>query len=380
MARVRFDAKKKKYVADVRDLVGNAAGNQRQFRTEGEAIEHVRAVTAAQKQFGVFIDPQDTPLVGAAQMKWSDEQQHAAKRGEHQFKSARSKELAMKNVAEIFCGFKKLKNYHVGEIRPSMMRDVCIAFAATVNKQATFRRKWGYCVQFFDWCVEADWITENPAKFSRGAGMRLPMVPKAEDEPLSRVSKEIIYAITEAASEDVRLAIKVAWGTGIRQGEQRALQWGPDGLDTTAGILHVTRAYDGDHKIGGPKTKLGRRTVPIAPGLLSELRAWRVAQPTEQRKNNFVFPSPTGEIANPDSWRRGLHRACERAGVGVIRWHDLRHYFASIILFDNSFNEATVTQLLGHHSISFTKNVYGHWMDDVKRDAGLAEALGRALR
>ena len=380
MAKVRYNSIRKKFIADVRDIIGNIGG-QRHFLTEKEAKDHVLEVTAAKARHGAFHDPHSTPLISDAISKWAGSQYAAAHRGEHQQKSARAKELALEQIAEIFCGPKKLKYRRVGEVRASLMREVCNAFAETLNSQQTLARKWGFCVQFFDWCVEADWIRENPAKFSRGAGMRLPLTAGGEDtKPLRLISKEIIHSITEAASEDVRLAIKVAWGTGIRQGELRALQWGVGGLDTTAGILHVTRAFDGDKKIGLPKTDLGRREVPLAPALLSELREWRIAQPPEQRKNNLVFPSPTGRVIDDRALReRGLYRACERAGVDLIRWHDLRHYFASALLFDPSFTDATVTQLLGHHSISFTLSVYGHWMADKKRDAGIAEALGRAL-
>ena len=368
------------YVANVRDLIGKDGGLKR-FQKRKDAVEYINKVKAEQARHGIFVDPHRTPLLIDAIPRWATSQYAAAHRGEHQQKSARAKELALEQIAEIFCGPKQLKYRRVGEVRPSLMRDVCNAFAETLNAQQTLRRKWGYCVQFWDWCVEADWISENPAKFSRGAGMRLPLTAGGEDKkPLRLISKEIIHSITEAASEDVRLAIKVAWGTGIRQGELRALQWGVGGLDTTAGILHVTRAFDGDKKIGLPKTDLGRREVPLAPALLSELREWRIAQPPEQRKNNLVFPSPTGGVIDDRALReRGLYRACERAGVDLIRWHDLRHYFASALLFDPSFTDATVTQLLGHHSISFTLSVYGHWMADKKRDAGIAEALGRAL-
>lgn len=382
MAKVRFDAKKKKFVADVRDVIGNSGGGQKQFSTRSDAKQHILTVQAAQKQHGEYVDPHTTPLLAAAAAKWAEGQHHAAHLGEQKKAHARQKELAMHQIGDVLWGLKPLKQFRVGEVRAPMMHDIVKSFAETLGSQATLARKWGYCVQFFDYCVAVGWTQSNPAKLPRGTGLGLPPVTGSSNKPpLIRISREIINAITDAASPDVQLAIKVAWGTGIRQGEQRALQWGPDGLDTTAGTLHVTRALDIDHKLSTPKNKNAVRSIPLAPDLLSELRAWRVAQPSEQRRNNLVFPSATGGIIDHKVLReRGLYRACERAGVGLIRWHDLRHYFASIILFDPSFNEATVTQLLGHHSISFTKNVYGHWMDDTKRDAGLAEALGRALR
>ena len=123
MAKVRYNSIRKKFIADVRDIIGNIGGQ-----------------------------------ISDAISKWAGSQYAAAHRGEHQQKSARAKELALEQIAEIFCGPKKLKYRRVGEVRASLMREVCNAFAETLNSQQTLARKWGFCVQFFDWCVEADWI------------------------------------------------------------------------------------------------------------------------------------------------------------------------------------------------------------------------------
>lgn len=91
----------------------------------------------------------------------------------------------------------------------------------------------------FDYCVAVGWCQQNPAKLPRGVGLGLPTVsgkPRkrhanfesgGDDEaPTYRISRETVAAIIEAADEKYQLAIKVAAGTGIRQGEQRGLKWG----------------------------------------------------------------------------------------------------------------------------------------------------------
>ena len=119
--------------------------------------------------------------------------------------------------------------------------------------------------------------------------------------------------------------------------------------------------------------------MPLFPDLIAKLRSWKLSQPIEQRINNLVFPTTAGAMDSVDNWRnRGLHKACDRAGVERITWHSLRHFFASILLYDLQEADATVTTLMGHKSIDFTRSQYGHWMEDFSRDTGIAERLARA--
>ncbi len=74
-----------------------------------------------------------------------------------------------------------------------------------------------------------------------------------------------------------------------------------------------------------------------------------------------------------------LHPACEAAGIDKLRWHDLRHFFASICLelFGADFHR--ITTLMGHKSISTTRELYGHWVDDEERDEDDAAKFGAKL-
>ena len=63
----------------------------------------------------------------------------------------------------------------------------------------------------------------------------------------------------------------------------------------------------------------------------------------------------------------------------MIRWHDLRHFFASILLQTYGDDLHKVTSFMGHGSIEMTRKVYGHWLDDRKRNAEDAAKLDAAL-
>ena len=74
-----------------------------------------------------------------------------------------------------------------------------------------------------------------------------------------------------------------------------------------------------------------------------------------------------------------LHKACDAAGVERIRWHDLRHYYASRILQAFNGDWWTVTNRMGHESIKTTTNIYGHWLESEEQDAKIADAISGAF-
>lgn len=102
--------------------------------------------------------------------------------------------------------------------------------------------------------------------------------------------------------------------------------------------------------------------------------------PTEAR-NGFVFANEEGNMNTDNSvWRnRILHKACDKAGVERIRWHDLRHFFASILIYDLKERDTTVAAIMGHKNAAFTREQYGHWLKDVKPTTGMGDKLAKAM-
>jgi integrase len=114
--------------------------------------------------------------------------------------------------------------------------------------------------------------------------------------------------------------------------------------------------------------------------LLKSLREWKVAQPLEQRANNLVFANEVGEPAAGWGWRvNGIGAACKAAEVERITWQDLRHFYASVLIFSSELNDSTITEFLGHSSIAFSKKEYARWFKDRKRDEKIAAKLGAAF-
>ena len=89
-----------------------------------------------------------------------------------------------------------------------------------------------------------------------------------------------------------------------------------------------------------------------------------------------MLPSPTGRPISPDSVLHMLHRVLKRAGLPRVRFHDLRHTFATLAL-QNGVDVKTVSGMLGHFSAGFTLDTYAHVTTASQRQA--AKTMGSIL-
>ena len=161
--------------------------------------------------------------------------------------------------------------------------------------------------------------------------------------------------------------------TGLRRGELLGLKW--EDIDLERGDLRVRRQIsriNGEVVEAPLKTKNAYRTLPLAEDTVSVLK--------EQRKkvgsNPWVFPSPNGGPISPDSVLHMLHRVLKRAGLPKVRFHDLRHTFATLAL-QNGVDVKTVSGMLGHFSAGFTLDTYPHVTSAAQRQA--AQMMGNVL-
>jgi integrase len=161
-----------------------------------------------------------------------------------------------------------------------------------------------------------------------------------------------------------------------------ALRW--TDVDLEAGALRINRALSGS-EFTATKTPRSRRKVELSNTARAALRTHRKRQLEEQMKKaglwedrGLVFPNRTGGFLSPYLLTDGpLKRPLERAVLRPIRFHDLRHTCATILL-SRGVHAKLVQELLGHATISITLDTYSHvlpGMDDVVADA-MGDALG----
>lgn len=185
------------------------------------------------------------------------------------------------------------------------------------------------------------------------------VVPKPRKLEMKILSPEHMKAYLEAAERRGMLPMfYLELVSGLRKGELAALRW--DDLDIQGRTISVSKQYvrnpDGSLELTRPKTENSVRLVSI-PQTAMELL---IREHDKHPDNPYLFPSPlTGEMYHPDSVVN-LHKKILRdAGLEHLRFHDLRHTFATTAL-QNGVDVKTVSSMLGHFDAGFTLRTYTH--------------------
>ena len=200
-------------------------------------------------------------------------------------------------------------------------------------------------------------------------------LPKLEHREMKTLPVEQLTSfLREAKESGVFEMYYIELATGLRRGELLGLKWRD--IDLEHGSLRVQRQIariDGEIVEAPLKTKNAYRTLPLSADAIDVLKAQRKKCGNSQ----YVFPSPTGGPISPDSVLHMLHRVLKRAGLPKVRFHDLRHTFATLAL-QNGVDIKTVSGMLGHFSAGFTLDTYAHVTTAAQKEA--ANTMGGVLR
>lgn len=214
--------------------------------------------------------------------------------------------------------------------------------------------------------------------------MKVPQMRRKEITPLT--TEETKRLIEAACGDRFEALYVLAVTTGMRQGELLALKW--DDVDLEHEVLRVRRTLTrlkGTYTLGEPKTSKSRRSVKLTTIDTEALRIHLSRQLEEidrtgslYEDQGLVFATEADTPVNPTNLRqRSFSRLLGRAKLPQIRFHDLRHTCATLLLGRN-VNPKIVSEMLGHSSISITLDTYSHVLPDMQDSA--AQALERALR
>ena len=199
-------------------------------------------------------------------------------------------------------------------------------------------------------------------------------LPKVEHREMQTLPVEQLQSfLREAKDSGVFELYYLELATGLRRGELLGLKW--EDIDLERGDLRVRRQIariNGEVVEAPLKTKNAYRTLPLAEDTIDVLEAQR----KKTGDSPWVFPSPTGGPISPDSVLHMLHRVLKRAGLPRVRFHDLRHTFATLAL-QNGVDVKTVSGMLGHFSAGFTLDTYAHVTTASQRQA--AKTMGGIL-
>ncbi|KUN75819.1 tyrosine-type recombinase/integrase [Streptomyces griseoruber] len=191
--------------------------------------------------------------------------------------------------------------------------------------------------------------------------------------------------LVAARADRLHALYALALRTGLRKGELLGLHW--EDLDLSNGTASIRRSLQRT-RTGGlthlpTKTLASERRIALPTECIRSLREHRQQQYKEReiagsawRDSGLVFTTPTGRPLDPANLNRRFRSFLERAGLRRIRFHDLRHSTATLLL-EQGVDLVVIKELLGHAHIGVTAGVYAHVRLRLQRQA--IDTLGDAL-
>lgn len=228
----------------------------------------------------------------------------------------------------------------------------------------------------------ADGVREDRIGRNVASTVRLP-TPRSDFQPFT--AGEARRYLLAAAYHRHGPLFELALRTGLRRGELLGLRW--DDIDLDTGHLYVRRTLARTR--GGPtfqpvKTHRSARRIVLPRDCVTALKRYHTRQDIDRREaaddwteTGLVFTTSTGRPMDPAAVHRHHQAICELADVRYIRFHDLRHTCATLLL-EQGVDLVTIKDLLGHAQIHTTADIYSHVRLRLQRHA--VESMNQALQ
>ncbi len=292
----------------------------------------------------------------------------------------------------------RLGSKPVTDVKTAHVEAVATAMLSAGLAPKTVRNVITFLHSIFEHALDRRLISENPARRATRPGRRR----QGDANPdLQFLNLEELDAVIRAIPDDVvarvpaptrrgrpgpspppppdvlgpvlRVIVLAAAMTGLRQGELVGLRWRD--VDWAAQRIRVRNTYvRGEHSAEGKSDLSTRRSVPMADRLAGELDRWS-RRTVYTGENELVFAHPqTGNPLDRSKVTRRFQDACRAAGVRPIRFHDLRHTFATRLAASGQ-PMRTIQEFLGHAD-SKTTQIYAHYAPSEHEVAVVNKAFG----
>jgi integrase len=201
-----------------------------------------------------------------------------------------------------------------------------------------------------------------------------PRASKKEIRPLTE--KQVKVFLQTARGDRLEALYLLALTSGLRQGELLGLKW--EDIDFDQKVLQVKRTLSITKKgpmFVPPKSAKSRRSVALTTYTVETLKRHKAAQDDEKMNlqtswndHGLVFPNQSGDFIHPWILTKGLlKKMLKKAGLPSIRFHDLRHTCATLLL-TKGVHPKIVQELLGHSTISITLDIYSHVLPNMQKE------------
>lgn len=202
--------------------------------------------------------------------------------------------------------------------------------------------------------------------------------PKPRRKAMRTLDPTEVNALVQAAEDSYYFpVIYTALSTGLRQAEILALRWRDLdlGIIPSVSVNRVLHRRGGNYGFHEPKTAHSRRLVEMTPKLAAFLKGYRQGREALWRElgkelglDDLVFTNPRGNPICSSSLDREFGRILRKARLENVRFHDLRHTFASLMLLRGA-KPKVISEALGHSSVAFTMDVYSHILQGMQSEA-----------
>jgi integrase len=212
----------------------------------------------------------------------------------------------------------------------------------------------------------------------------LPVKIKADDraeqgplrEGVDYPSRAQMKLLLDSVNARWRPLLITAMFTGMRASELRGLPW--FNVDLDQGVIHVRQRADRWNTIGKPKSRAGKRDIPLAPIVINTLREWKLSCPASAL--DLVFPNGVGKVAKLQIWYTQFWTPLqEQCGLPHYGFHALRHVSASLFIAYLDWTPKRVQEVMGHSSITLTYDTYGHLFKDKDADRDAMKKIEAAI-
>ena len=227
------------------------------------------------------------------------------------------------------------------------------------------------------YALELGSILKNPISY-----VKRPQVP--EQERITLDNTQATNLVLAASGTRYEALFWLAITTGMRRGELLGLQWSD--LDWQSQKIHIQRQLQRSKSglvFSELKSKSSRRVIALGNETIKRLHVHMDLQWQERKiagdawdDNDLIFPSIKGKPLEASYMIKQFKRYLKKAGLPNIRFHDLRHTAATLMLKQN-IHPKVVQERLGHSDISMTLKIYSHVMPSMQEEA--AEKLNKLL-
>jgi integrase len=323
------------------------------FRTVSEARAW-RQDTQAQLRRGTLRAPTRTTLTEAAE-DWL----HGAQAGLIRTRSGDPyKPSALRSYEEALRGklLPELGRLRLSAVTRTDVQDLVDQLVAAGQAPSTVRNAILPLRAIYRRALQRQEVVLNPT-----CELELPAV-RGRRERVARPAEA--HALLAALPETDRAIWATALYAGLRRGELQALRW--QDVDTERGLIHVERSWDQRTGPIEPKSRSGRRRVPLGTPLRGLLLEHRLAQ--GRGGSGLALGARSERAFHPGHLARRARAAWRAAGLQPIGLHECRHTYAAFMIAAG-VNAKALSAYMGHSSITVTLDRYGHLMPGAEGEA-----------